>query len=207
MASLICDLLLFKIRNDYLDIYNLKPALYDKLDDFYTSYKSGNGLLKTSIVIELLDHIIKRRNEQITVKRADIERTTNLIDQNKDGFINFNELIDLLNLLLTDKRKIAIRIEQYLTNKDRLNSLSRQEACDHLAFLNQFYSPGSSSLIKAHKEWFKFNRLFNLLNKLNLENTAELKTTLVFANENFTTKNEFSRQLSKYYHDSAFVQY
>ena len=188
-----------------MEIYNLTPALYDKIDNFYNTYKSSNGLIQSTLVIELLNNIAKNRNGKITATEDDIVKTTNLIDQDKDGYMNFNELIDLLNLLLTDNRKIEIRIKQYLTNKDRLNSINRIDACDNLAFLNQFYSPNPASIIRAHKQFYKSNKLFDVLNKLNLENGPELKAKIVFGQETMTTKHEFSRQLSKYYNESAYV--
>lgn len=183
--------------------YGLTDAQYNACYDFFAINKSSNGLLKVKFVHLLLKETIKTRNGQVKANESDIKRLLNTFDEDKDGYLEFDQFIGLLNLTFANKRNLSKRIEQYLNDKNS-ESMSPENASKHLHFLNTFYSPDASKLAEAYSS-NSGNDIFKLLNTIIFDKNTQHSSTLIMNTTRPTKNKEFAHQLAKYYESSLFL--
>ena len=168
------------IKSAYMKMYALENEQYDLLEQFFITFRSSNSFLNTEMIETVFLNCVEKRNGEISLAKKDISRMIYLMDQDRDGYISFNEFIELLNLSLAKESNIALRINQFITNRtyfydlNDLNIVHPREGAIFLNFFNIFYSPHHTQLIEAYKMHFKSKKSFSLRNVLHLKEKAYL---------------------------------
>ena len=188
--------------------HNLSQPLYELLKSFYDDSKSSNGLIQVKLLTTLLAQAVKKRNGQIRATNSDINRILSVIDEDKDGFINLNELINMLSLLLAKKSNISKRVEFVLVSKDfgKNNGLMNNiEVNNFLDLLNEFYMPDVNDMNEVYKKKGLDNR-FLILKTLTFDETTKLSCKLYINANEAMSINSFSKQIAPYYEKSLFLR-
>lgn len=209
MQSIIASILPSqKGKKHYMEAYNLSSNQYDMLDDFYNRQKNFNNLISTKLIEDLLLHTVKSRQGQICLTKEDITRLVSLVDQDQDGCISFDELINLLNLSMASRSNLPSRIELYVKSNSNTDAVEAAEATACLDYLNEFYSPDSEHLNKVHQKFTDSNNvLFSLLSTIVFADTTKHSARLVAKLTGPVSKKQFAEQLSEYYDSSIYVRF
>ncbi len=192
-----------QIKLAYMKMYNLQDHQYDLLEEFYITFQSPNAYLDARTIRTVFSYCLKIRKGDVTLSEEDISRMIEMIDHDQDGFLSFNELIELLNLALASKHSIKERIEQFVTNrtyfyeeKDQQTVQPNEAAC-FVSYLFRFYSPNEGALVEAYKEYIKSHRLFELRNVLYYEGrSSQLKTVITCDTQASVLKRAYCQELS-----------
>ena len=188
--------------------YNLSEPLHDLLKRFYNHSKSSNGLIQVKLLTTLLVQAVNIRNGQINATNSDINRILSVIDEDKDGFINFNELINMLGLFLAKKSNITQRVEFVLINNDfgKNNGLMNNiEVNSFLDFMNEFYTPDINDLNEVYKNKGSDNR-FLILKTLTFDETTKLSCKLYMNTNEAMAITVLSNQIAPFFEKSLFLR-
>lgn len=192
-----------QIKLAYMKMYNLMDHQYDLLEEFYITFQSPNAFLDSHMIRTIFTYCIKLRHSEITLSEEDISRMIDLIDHDQDGYLSFNELIELLNLALATTNSLTERLEQFISNrtyfydeKDQ-ETVQVSEASSFVNYIFRFYNPDENRLIEAYKEYIKYYRIFDLRNILYFEDrNSKLKTVLTCEVREPVLKKQYSKELA-----------
>ncbi len=194
-----------KEASSYLKaMFNLTKKQFSLLNDFFNSSKSSNNLLSAGLIHSALTQTLKvSHKKKIIANESDFRRFVQLVDHDKDGYLTFEQLFVLLNLVTAQKNNLPSRVEEYFNSISNLETLIPEEAKECVNFLNMFYLPKPENLNEAHSN--SIYKCFSLANTLifgqNVQRISNLSVNLAEP----VDKNVFAHQLSVYYQSSLYV--
>ncbi|RMZ93480.1 hypothetical protein BpHYR1_038054 [Brachionus plicatilis] len=130
------DDILFR-KEEIMNKYKISEEQFDLCRQFFNEKKEGS-LLSNNVVRVLMREALKKR-AQVKAEDADIDRALEVVDEDKDDKVTFDELIQFLLLFFSSKTNVENRIGNILKAKLSSETLSANEAVQFAGFLNKFY--------------------------------------------------------------------
>ena len=196
------------LKVHYMETYQLTEKQYDLLDEFFSQFsrssvKSSKGLIEAKFVEQLFNECILKRSGQIKATSADISRFVNMLDSDNEGYLSFEELINLINLSLANRSNLCARMSHFFQNEE----LDKSEAKEGLSFFNDFYKPSTESLRKAHQYADHDDKLaFNVHNTVTFSGIVTTNQSRVVCDlREKVDKSYFAKHASVYFRESLFV--